>query len=43
MQDLTREMYGMIELNVPDGLDRSEMYDLLDKIEEKYNNLKSKT
>ena len=34
LEELTQKMYNLIEQNVSCGLDRSEMYDLLDEIED---------
>ena len=34
LEELTQKMYNLIEDNVSYGLQRNEMYDLLDEIEE---------
>ena len=44
LEELTQKMYNLIEDNVSCGIQRNEMYNLLDEIEEckKNNNLKQK-
>lgn len=36
LQELTQKLYNLIEENVTDGFTRSEMYDIIEDIEELY-------